>query len=50
VEVFASHVGLGLNPSAWWVLADRLAQPRGQWKRFNRAGRLQQIIFPDPER
>jgi Alpha/beta hydrolase family len=34
IEVFASHVGMGLNPSAWWAVADRLAQKQGNWKPF----------------
>ena len=34
IEVFASHVGIGLNPSAWWVVADRLAQKQESWKPF----------------
>ncbi|TAH11849.1 MAG: alpha/beta hydrolase [Curvibacter sp.] len=50
VEVFASHIGLGLNPSTWWVVADRLAQTHGAWKPFERAGRIQQFVFPDPKR
>jgi pimeloyl-ACP methyl ester carboxylesterase len=25
VEVFASHLGIGVNPAAWYVVADRLA-------------------------
>jgi pimeloyl-ACP methyl ester carboxylesterase len=50
VEVYASHVGLGMNPSAWWVVADRLAQLPGQWKPFERPGRLQKLLFPDPQR
>jgi pimeloyl-ACP methyl ester carboxylesterase len=50
VEVYASHIGLGLNPSAWWALADRLAQPPGQWKHFDRSGGLKKFIFPDPQR
>jgi pimeloyl-ACP methyl ester carboxylesterase len=50
IEVYASHVGLGLNPSAWWVLADRLAQQPGHWTKFERPGKLQQLLFPDPER
>ncbi len=50
IEVIASHVGLGLNPSTWWALADRLAQPEGQWKPFQRKGGLHGIIFPDPRR
>lgn len=34
VEVLASHVGIGLNPSAWWAVADRLAQAEGAWQPF----------------
>ena len=50
IEVVASHVGLGLNPSAWWAVADRLAQPEGQWRRFERKPGLHGVIFPDPHR
>ncbi len=50
LEVIASHIGLGLNPSAWWAVADRLAQPEGQWKPFERKGGLHGMIFPDPKR
>lgn len=50
VEVFASHMGLGFNPSVWWALADRLAQPENHWKRFERTSALQRLIFPDPNR
>lgn len=52
IEVLASHVGLGFNPSAWWAIADRLAQPEGQWRPFQgeTRGRIQGLIFPDPSR
>jgi pimeloyl-ACP methyl ester carboxylesterase len=52
VEVIASHIGLGLNPSAWWAVADRLAQPEGQWRPFDRFGLLgiKELIYPDPHR
>ena len=50
VEVIASHVGLGLNPSAWWAVADRLAQLEGQWRPFERKRGLHGLIFPDPQR
>ncbi len=50
VEVFASHIGLGLNPSAWWVLADRLAQTEGRWQAFQPGGALARLLFPDPQR
>ncbi|HYW57800.1 MAG TPA: alpha/beta hydrolase [Polaromonas sp.] len=51
IEVVASHIGLGLNPSAWWAVADRLAQAEGQWQPFQRKGTfLHGLIFPDPVR
>ena len=55
IEVLASHIGLGLNPSAWWAVADRLAQPEGAWEPFAQhatqtKGRLHGLIFPDPAR
>jgi pimeloyl-ACP methyl ester carboxylesterase len=34
VAVIGSHVGLGHNPAALWVIADRLAQPEGSWRPF----------------
>lgn len=34
IEVFASHCGLGVNPSVMVALADRLRQPEGDWKPF----------------
>lgn len=52
IEVLASHAGLGFNPSAWWAVANRLAQPEGQWTPFAQQdrGRLQGLIYPDPQR
>lgn len=34
IEVYASHIGLGVNPSVMLAIADRLAQPEGQWAPF----------------
>ncbi len=34
VAVYSSHLGLGHNPAALWVVADRLAQPAGEWRPF----------------
>ena len=51
VEIIASHVGLGLNPSAWWAVADRLARGEGSWQPFERKGTfLHGLIYPDPAR
>ncbi|KJC55011.1 alpha/beta hydrolase [Bradyrhizobium sp. LTSPM299] len=39
IEVhLASHVGLGVNPAALWAIADRLAQPEGEFRHFDRSG------------
>ncbi|MFS8138691.1 MAG: hypothetical protein ACMG50_11255, partial [Thermomonas sp.] len=52
VEVIASHIGIGVNPSAWWAVADRLSQPEGHWRPFDRTGLfgLKSFIYPDPSR
>jgi pimeloyl-ACP methyl ester carboxylesterase len=50
IEVSASHIGMGMNPSAWWVLADRLAQAEGAWKPFNRDALLKRMLYPNPAR
>ena len=55
IEVLASHIGLGVNPSTWWAVADRLAQAEGQWRPFLHSGladkgRLHGLIYPDPDR
>ncbi len=52
IEVQASHFGIGLNPSAWWAVADRLGQAPGQWQPFvpPRLMGLQGLVFPNPNR
>ncbi|MBC2715633.1 MAG: alpha/beta hydrolase [Desulfobacteraceae bacterium] len=49
VEIEGSHCGLGYNPLALWVIADRLAQPKGEWRPFNRSG-FKKIVYRDPHR
>lgn len=49
IEVESSHSGLGHNPAALYAVADRLAQPEGQWKPFERTG-LRSFIYRDPRR
>lgn len=34
----ASHIGIGVNAAALWAVADRLAQPEGQFHPFDRSG------------
>lgn len=38
IRVPASHIGLGVNPIVMYAIADRLAQPEGAWKPFQRSG------------
>jgi hypothetical protein len=49
IEVEGSHCGLGYNPLALYAIADRLAQPEGQWCPFERTG-LKRFLYPDPQR
>jgi hypothetical protein len=49
IEVRGSHIGLGVNPAVLYAISDRLAQPEGQWKRFERTG-WRRAVFPDPAR
>lgn len=47
IEVYASHLGLGMNPAALYAIADRLAQPEGGWQRFDRGG-WRSLLYPEP--
>ena len=49
IEVIGSHLGLGAHPAVLYALADRLAQPEGQWKPFDRR-LFGPWIYPDPAR
>ena len=49
IEVQASHLGIGMHPAAWYAIADRLAQPEGEWRPFHRAG-WRQWLYRDPYR
>jgi pimeloyl-ACP methyl ester carboxylesterase len=42
IRVPGSHIGLGFNPMVLWIVADRLAQPEGEWHRFEPAGLMGQ--------
>lgn len=45
IEVYGSHCGLGVNASVLYAIADRLAQPEGEWAPFERKG-LRAWIYP----
>jgi pimeloyl-ACP methyl ester carboxylesterase len=49
IEVEGSHSGLGYNPAALYVIADRLALPEGEWRPFDRSG-LRSLLYADPNR
>ncbi len=38
IEVHASHFGMVANPAVFWAVADRLAQPEGDWRPFVPSG------------
>ena len=45
IQVHGSHCGLGVNPAVLYAIADRLAQPDGEWKPFERRG-LKALVYP----
>ncbi|RPH65398.1 MAG: alpha/beta hydrolase [Burkholderiales bacterium] len=49
IEVEASHLGMGFNPMTLYAVADRLAQPEGAWKPFDRGG-VRGWLYRDPRR
>ena len=46
IEMLTDMGGLGHHPAAVYAVADRLAQPEGQWKKFDRSG-WKSLVFPD---
>ena len=49
IEVESSHCGMGHHPAVVYAVADRLAQPEGKWKPFDRTG-WRAMVYPDPHR
>jgi hypothetical protein len=45
VEVDSSHIGLVVNKSSYLVVADRLGQPQGQWKPFDRSNYPEHFFY-----
>ena len=48
IAVLSSHIGYGHHPAAVWAIADRLAQPRGEWAPFQPPPVLRPL-FPRPD-
>jgi pimeloyl-ACP methyl ester carboxylesterase len=47
IVVDSSHFGLGAHPAALYAIADRLAQPEGEWLPFHRRG-WRRLVYRDP--
>ena len=48
IAVIGSHFGFGHNPAVIWAIADRLAQPSGEWAPF-RPPAVLRPLFPRPD-
>ncbi|SOJ54243.1 hypothetical protein MSIMFB_01742 [Mycobacterium simulans] len=48
IAVRSSHIGYGHNPPVVWAIADRLAQPQGEWAPFQ-APAVLRPFFPRPD-
>ena len=48
IAVVASHLGFGHHPAVIWAVADRLAQPSGQWTPFQ-PPRTLRPLYPRPD-
>lgn len=46
IGLWASHFGLAVNPLVLCVIADRLAQPEGDWKAFHPSGWQRRLLQP----
>ena len=47
IEVVSSHIGMAVHPAVLYAVAERLAQPEGKWKPFERRG-WRAAVFPKP--
>jgi pimeloyl-ACP methyl ester carboxylesterase len=46
IEIYGSHIGMGFNAAALYLLADRLAQPEHDWQPFERTGWRRWVFGP----
>ncbi len=49
IVVDSSHLGLGAHPATLYAIADRLAQPEGEWRPFHRRG-WRRLFYGDPRK
>jgi hypothetical protein len=45
IQVRGSHCGMTLNPTVWFILADRLRQSADDWQPFSASG-LARVLVP----
>ena len=45
IEVHGSHIGLAVNASVYYAIADRLAQSEDDWRPFDRSG-AKSLVYP----
>ncbi len=45
IQVRGSHCGMTFNPAIWYLVAERLAMPDGQWRPFERH-RIAGLLYP----
>lgn len=45
IQVRGSHCGMTLNPSIWFLIAERLATPSGDWQPFE-GGSWRRLLYP----
>ncbi len=48
IQVRGSHCGMTLNPSIWFLIAERLAVPHGAWQPFERRN-WRNLFFPSSQ-
>jgi pimeloyl-ACP methyl ester carboxylesterase len=49
IATVSSHFGLGQHPAVLWAIADRLAQPEGDWQPFCPPAFLRPLFPPVPD-
>jgi pimeloyl-ACP methyl ester carboxylesterase len=47
IEVVTSHLGMAVHPAVLYAVAERLAQPEGRWRPFERHG-WRAAVYPHP--
>jgi pimeloyl-ACP methyl ester carboxylesterase len=45
IEVHSSHCGMTINPTIWFLVAERLSQAHGEWRPFER-GSWRNLLYP----